>query len=80
MPIEQQDVIVLGAGIVGVSTALHLQARGRSVALVDKGEPGTERVMETPGLSNVRVSFHILFRKASGRLCATDESSLRRSL
>ncbi|MBB5703848.1 D-amino-acid dehydrogenase [Ochrobactrum daejeonense] len=40
MPIEQQDVIVLGAGIVGVSTALHLQARGRSVALVDKGEPG----------------------------------------
>jgi D-amino-acid dehydrogenase len=34
------DVIVLGAGIVGVSTALHLQALGRSVALVDRGPPG----------------------------------------
>ncbi|WP_102961461.1 NAD(P)/FAD-dependent oxidoreductase [Mangrovicella endophytica] len=34
------DVIVLGAGIVGVSTALHLQARGREVALVDRGPPG----------------------------------------
>ncbi|WP_061933727.1 FAD-binding oxidoreductase [Aureimonas sp. AU22] len=34
------DVIVLGAGIVGVSAALHLQARGRNVVLVDKGEPG----------------------------------------
>jgi D-amino-acid dehydrogenase len=32
----QTDVIVLGAGIVGVSTALHLQSRGRSVALVDR--------------------------------------------
>ncbi|SCD24863.1 NAD(P)/FAD-dependent oxidoreductase [Brucella inopinata] len=40
MPMQQQDVIVLGAGIVGVSTALHLQARGRSVLLIDKGEPG----------------------------------------
>ncbi|NKB83957.1 FAD-binding oxidoreductase [Ochrobactrum grignonense] len=37
---QQQDVIVLGAGIVGVSAALHLQARGRSVVLVDRGEPG----------------------------------------
>ena len=30
------DVAVLGAGIVGVSAALHLQQRGRSVILVDK--------------------------------------------
>jgi D-amino-acid dehydrogenase len=36
------DVIVLGAGIVGVSTALHLQRRGRSVVLVDRREPGEE--------------------------------------
>ncbi len=35
------DVIVLGAGIVGVCTALHLQERGRSVCLVDKAAPGT---------------------------------------
>ena len=30
------DALVLGAGAVGVSTALALQARGRSVALVDR--------------------------------------------
>ena len=33
-------VAVLGAGIVGVSCALHLQRDGHSVTLVDRGEPG----------------------------------------
>ncbi len=36
------DVVVLGAGIVGTSIALHLVKRGLSVALVDKGAPGEE--------------------------------------
>jgi D-amino-acid dehydrogenase len=34
------DAIVLGAGIVGVSVALHLAKRGLAVTLVDRGEPG----------------------------------------
>jgi D-amino-acid dehydrogenase len=34
------DVIVLGAGIVGVSAALQLQKRGRSVALIDRAQAG----------------------------------------
>jgi D-lysine oxidase len=34
------DAIVLGAGIVGVSVALHLAKRGLAVALFDRGEPG----------------------------------------
>lgn len=34
------DVIVLGAGIVGASIALHLARRGVSTALVDKGGAG----------------------------------------
>jgi D-amino-acid dehydrogenase len=34
------DAIVLGAGIVGVSVALHLAKRGLAVALVDRGQPG----------------------------------------
>lgn len=34
------DAVVLGAGIVGVSAALHLAKRGLSVALVDRGGPG----------------------------------------
>ena len=32
------DVLVLGAGMVGVGAALHLQPRGRDVILVDKHE------------------------------------------
>ncbi|MGB6465972.1 MAG: FAD-dependent oxidoreductase [Xanthobacteraceae bacterium] len=34
------DVIVLGAGIVGTSVAIHLLKRGLSVALVDRGGAG----------------------------------------
>ena len=34
------DVIVLGAGVVGTSIALHLVKRGLSVALIDKGGTG----------------------------------------
>ena len=34
------DVVVIGAGMVGVSSALWLQREGLSVALVDRKEPG----------------------------------------
>ena len=34
------DIIVLGAGIVGASVALHLAKRGVSVALIDRASPG----------------------------------------
>ena len=37
---ERKRVIVVGAGIVGVAAALHLQRRGFPVVLVDRGEPG----------------------------------------
>lgn len=47
---RQADVIVLGAGIVGVSIALHLQERGRRVLLVDRGEPGAETSHGNAGL------------------------------
>ena len=33
---ERVDVVVLGGGIVGVSAALHLQERGRKVAVVER--------------------------------------------
>lgn len=35
------DVLVLGAGIIGTCTALHLRQRGLSVCLVDWQQPGT---------------------------------------
>ena len=37
---EKKRVIVVGAGIVGVSAALHLRRRGFPVVLVDRGGPG----------------------------------------
>jgi len=37
---SRADVLVLGAGIVGLSVALHLARRGKRVAVVDAGRPG----------------------------------------
>lgn len=44
------DVIVLGAGMVGVATALHLSARGASVVLIDRGPPAGETSLGNAGL------------------------------
>ncbi|MGL5137436.1 MAG: FAD-dependent oxidoreductase, partial [Beijerinckiaceae bacterium] len=44
------DVVVLGAGVVGVAAALHLQKRGRQVVLVDRGLPGMETSYGNAGL------------------------------
>ncbi|KAA0699580.1 FAD-binding oxidoreductase [Neorhizobium sp. P12A] len=45
-----KDAIVLGAGIVGVSTAIHLQRRGRQVILIDRKAPGKETSFGNAGL------------------------------
>ena len=39
---ERKTVAIIGAGIVGVSIAIHLAMRGRSVVLVDRRPPGEE--------------------------------------
>jgi D-amino-acid dehydrogenase len=44
------DVIVLGAGMVGVSVALHLQQRGREVILIDRRGAGEETSYGNTGL------------------------------
>lgn len=44
------DAIVLGAGIIGVSTALQLALRGKSVVLIDREEPGRETSYGNAGL------------------------------
>lgn len=44
------DAIVLGAGIIGVSTAVQLARRGKSVVLVDRKEPGLETSYGNAGL------------------------------
>ena len=46
----QSDVLVLGAGIVGVTLALKLQEHGHGVVLVDRGEPGAATSFGNAGL------------------------------
>jgi len=47
---KQADVIVLGAGMVGVSSALSARERGMSVILVDRREPGSETSYGNAGI------------------------------
>lgn len=44
------DVVVLGAGIIGVSVALQLARRGKSVVLLDRRGPGEETSFGNAGL------------------------------
>ena len=41
--LKQADVVVIGAGIIGISTALELQQRGLKVVVVEKGEVAAEQ-------------------------------------
>ena len=45
-----KDVIVLGAGIVGVCVAIHLRRRGHNVVLVDRKAPGRETSYGNAGI------------------------------
>ena len=45
-----RSVAVLGAGIVGISCALHLHRRGFEVTLVDRREPGSETSFGNSGV------------------------------
>jgi D-amino-acid dehydrogenase len=45
-----RSAIVLGAGMVGVSTALHLQRRGWSISLIDRKAPGQETSYGNAGI------------------------------
>jgi D-amino-acid dehydrogenase len=49
-PSSQADAVVLGAGIVGICVALHLQKRGLAVALVDRRGGAEETSYGNAGL------------------------------
>jgi D-amino-acid dehydrogenase len=55
------DAIVLGAGIVGVSVALHLVKRGLAVTLVDRGEPGQGTSYGNAGIIEGNTLFPAVF-------------------
>ena len=62
------DAIVLGAGIVGVSVALHLAKRGLAVALLDRGDPGQGTSYGNAGIIEGNTLFPAKFPAGFGRL------------
>src|SRR5580700_77811 len=62
------DAIVLGAGIVGTSTALQLARRGLGVALVDLRPPGQETSYGNAGIIEGNTVFPPAFPASLARL------------
>ncbi len=63
----RSDVVVLGAGMVGVSAALHLQARGCDVVLLDRhGRAGGETSYGNAGLIERASYFPYVFPRDIG--------------
>jgi D-amino-acid dehydrogenase len=63
------DVVVLGAGMVGVSAALHLQQRGRDVILVDRHElAGEETSYGNAGLIERTSVFPYMFPRDASQI------------
>lgn len=62
------DAIVLGAGIVGVSAAIHLQRRGRAVVMIDRRGAGEETSYGNAGLIERASVFPYSFPRELGTL------------
>jgi D-amino-acid dehydrogenase len=66
---QKADVLVLGAGMVGVSAALHLQQRGRDVILVDRNEfAGEETSFGNAGIIECASVFPYMFPRDFAQL------------
>lgn len=66
--VEEADVLVLGAGIVGVSIAVHLQMRGLSTVLLDRRPAGEGTSFGNAGLIQREAVFPHLFPRHIGDL------------
>src|SRR5882757_1635795 len=63
------DVLVLGAGMVGVGAALHLQKRGRDVVLIDRhDQAGEETSFGNAGIIECASVFPYMFPRDFGQL------------
>src|SRR3954470_20112627 len=69
---HRADVVVLGAGMVGVSAALHLQQRGRDVILLDRhARAGEETSYGNAGLIEQASVFPYMFPRNFGQILRT---------
>jgi D-lysine oxidase len=66
--VARTDAIVLGAGIVGTSVALHLAKRGLSVALVDRAGVGEQTSYGNAGIIEGNTIFPPAFPSDAGAL------------
>lgn len=64
------DVVVAGAGVVGVCVAIHLQERGLAVLLFDHGEPGSGTSHGNAGLIERQAVAPYAFPRDIRRLLA----------
>ncbi len=62
------EILVLGAGMVGVSTALALQEKGHAVTLADRREPGRETSFGNAGIIQVEAAEPYAMPRAMGEL------------
>lgn len=53
------DVCVIGAGVIGITTALELQARGANVILVDRQEPGKQTSFGNAGVLSASTVLNV---------------------
>jgi len=66
---QKADVLVLGAGMVGVGAALHLQKRGRDVVLIDRHElAGEETSFGNAGIVECASVFPYMFPRDFGEI------------
>jgi D-amino-acid dehydrogenase len=66
--VARTDAMVLGAGIVGTSVALHLARRGLSVALVDRAGVGEQTSYGNAGVIEGNTIFPPAFPSDAGKL------------
>lgn len=62
------DIVVLGAGIVGTSVAVHLAKRGLSVTLIDRGAPGEGTSYGNAGIIEGNTVFPAAFPSSLAEL------------
>ena len=55
MPVDSADVVVIGGGVSGLSSAYFLAKAGRDVVVVDKGIVGGEASGRNGGMVSERV-------------------------